>query len=197
MATGEPRDVDEEAVVGQEEDLARPARLARPRAVDVVPRGEPTYQAPRGAAEHRVDQLTIGLGSRRLARFRLEEREDLRAAAEPEHRRRTFSHGPVESTQSSFGSITKRVPPPAGGRQGVRYGLARVVPVVRAREDDDGRWAAAREEAHVERWVVPLDGLEHFAGGVAGGRVQQLASRPERARNAVVSAERGDERRKA
>ena len=152
-------------------------------------------EAPDGPAarpsEHEVDGAPVLLGCRALAALRLEQAEDLRAAAEAHERRDALPDGRRELPHAA--RRARRAAGPSASASGApdRARLRGVVPVVRAAQHGDGRRAALREQLRVEQRIVALDRLEHLARVVARGRVERLAVGAERAVEAIVAAQRG------
>ena len=120
----------------------RRVRVAGPRALDVLRRGEAADGPPARAPQDEVDRAPVLVGGERLDAARLEQTEDLRAAAEAEERRDPLAHGRRELPHPAAARVAQGVPVPALGVLRVRPRLAGVVPVVGAAQHRDGRRAA-------------------------------------------------------
>ena len=191
---GGPREVREERVAREKLDPgAGRVRIGGPGALDVDRRSEAADRVAARPPQHLIDEALIVLGRRPVGPPRLEQPEELRAAAEAQEGRDAVAHRRRQLPHAAEVGVAERIPVPPPGMRGVPPGLGGIVPVVRAAEDGDRRRTALREQLRVEERIVALDRLEDLARLVARGRVERLAEHPERSRVAVVAKERRQE----
>src|SRR5580658_2422453 len=98
--------------------------------------------------------------------LRLQQAEQLRAAAEAQKGREALPHDAGQLTHAATAGVAERVPVPSLRKDGIRARPGGVVPVVRAAEDHDRRRGTRREERSVELRIVALDGLERLSRAV-------------------------------